>query len=204
MASHPPHLSPSPDPVWGANTPLPLSWGRVTLCTGASHRSPRRACWGCRPSLNEGPVVQQGLAASLLRASQRHPSGLSSRRLTPSTNPQPGSKPPGLCLIWVFSPPPAPGQTALCGLKRQAWGVGGAFATAGSRAPPAVPPTSGLASPSLWLWRKPGPQSQAGQGSWLSIGVVAGVGSWNTAPLALPGSQPPSGFHLKPGLDPLL
>ena len=44
--------------------------------------------------------------------------------------------------LGLFSPPP-PNQMALCGLKRQAWGAGGAqrraVATAGSRAPAAVP-----------------------------------------------------------------
>lgn len=122
---------------------LPPSWARFIPCDGASPRSPGRVSGRCKASLSRGPIVEQGLAASLLGAGQRHPSGLSSRRRTPCTNPQPGSELPGLCLIWVFSPRPPPNQMALCGLKRQAWGAGGAqrraVATAGSRAPAAVP-----------------------------------------------------------------
>lgn len=125
---------------------------------------------------------------------------MSSRRLTPCTNPQPGSEPPGLRLIWVFSPP----RRHFVALKGQAWGVKGGSGSCWLRSPSSCGPVPGLASPSLWLWRKEGPQSQSGQGGRLSIGVVGGVGSWNAAPLALPGSQPPSGFHLKLGLDPLL
>lgn len=73
-----------PPPLsWAAN-PLPPSQLRFTPCEGAGRRPLGRGCWGCGPSLNEGPVVgpREGLAASPLGAGQRDPSGLSSRRLS--------------------------------------------------------------------------------------------------------------------------
>lgn len=70
--------------------------------------------------------------------------------------------------LGLFSPPP-PHQMALCGLKRQAWGAGGGGGEKGScycwlQSPSSCTPAPGSASPSLWLWGKPGPQSQTSQG----------------------------------------
>ena len=106
--------------------------------------------------------------------------------LTPCTNPQPGSELPGPCLIWVLSPP----RRHFAALKGRPGLWGGAVATAGFRVPPAAPPAPGLASPTLQLWRGPGPQSQTSQDCLLLTGVAAGVASWNRPPC--PPRQPAS------------
>lgn len=100
-------------------------------------------------------------------------------------------------------------QTTFRGLKRKAWGAEGGSCQCWLHSLSSYAPTPGLASPSLQLWRKPVPQSQTSQDGW---GGYRGCPPWEgwqqglaleLAPLALPDSQPPSGFHLKPGLDPL-
>ena len=89
---------------WAANPPPSVLGETYSWCWGKSQVR-GEGVLGLQAQLSEGPTGEQCLAASLLGAGQRHPSGLSSRRLAPCTNPQPGLEPPGLRLIWVFSPP---------------------------------------------------------------------------------------------------
>lgn len=144
--------------------------------------------------------LEQGLAACVLGARPEGPVWFEfPAPLTPCTNPQPGSELPGPRLIWVLSPP----RQYFLALKGRPGGVEGAVATAGSRAPPAVPRCPWLVQPippAVEKTRPPKPDQPGRPAPWRGGGRG---GFLERVPLALPGSQPPSGFHLKPALDPL-
>lgn len=116
--------------------------------------------------------------------------------LTPCTNPQPGSELPGLCLIWVLSPP----RQRFVALKGRPGGQWGAVALLAAEplqlhppplAWPAYPSSCGEnQAPITRPARQPASHRGGDRGGLLE-----------QASLALPGSQTPSVFHLKPGLD---
>lgn len=104
--------------------------------------------------------------------------------LTACLNPQPMSKQPGWCLIWVLSPP----RMTLHGLKRQAQGAeeGSYHCWLESPSSCAFCPWLGqLVPPAVWKTR---PMKPDQPGCRTLLGVEW-VDSWN-------GSQPLPGFHL--------